>query len=275
MKDYAQEYMENNFFSPERERKEVARDLFGYPVLEEDEVFIYQDKYLLISRMKKTQIEMAKAMKLEKRVMQLKELSQIQAKLNAPKSQYNSFGKYSYRNAEDILAAVKPFEEELNVDLTLSDDIVVVGDRIYVKATATLTNDKGEMRQTTAFAREPQTKKGMDDSQVTGASSSYARKYALNGLFAIDDTKDADSMDNRQSVGTNKTTATTKAKDPLNSTFGAISKQYQQQNSVTEQEMYARINEVSKNKIENFFDFNKLDSTAKQGVINWLKRGVK
>jgi len=202
----------------------------------------------------------------------LKELSQIQAKLNAPKSQYNSFGKYSYRNAEDILAAVKPFEEELNVDLTLSDDIVVVGDRIYVKATATLTNDKGETRQTTAFAREPQAKKGMDDSQVTGASSSYARKYALNGLFAIDDTKDADSMDNRQ----HEKVATTKPKDPLNSTFGAISKQYQQQNSVTEQEMYARINEVSnKNKIENFFDFNKLDSTAKQGVINWLKRGVK
>ena len=270
MKDYAQEYMENNFFSPERERKEVARDLFGYPVLEEDEVFVYGDKCLLISRMKKTQIEMAKLMQLEKRVMQLKELSQIQAKLNAPKGQYNNFGKYSYRNAEDILAAVKPFVEELGVDLTISDDIVVVGERIYVKATAMLTNEKGETRQTTAFAREPQTKKGMDDSQVTGASSSYARKYALNGLFAIDDTKDADSMDNRQQ----EKSTTSKPKDPLNSTFGAISKQYQQRNNITEQEMYARINEVSKNNIENFFDFNKLSGEQKQGLINWLKRGV-
>lgn len=202
----------------------------------------------------------------------MKELSQIQAKLNAPKGQYNNFGKYSYRNAEDILAAVKPFVEELGVDLTISDDIVVVGERIYVKATAMLTNEKGETRQTTAFAREPQTKKGMDDSQVTGASSSYARKYALNGLFAIDDTKDADSMDNRPQ----SKPMTSKSKDPLNSTFGAISKQYQQQNNVTEQEMYAQINEVSKkNKIENFFDFNKLNSTAKQGVIDWLKNGVK
>lgn len=200
----------------------------------------------------------------------MKELSKIQAKLNAPKSQYNSFGKYSYRNAEDILAAVKPFEEELNVDLTLSDDIVVVGERIYVKATATLTNEKGEARQTTAFAREPQTKKGMDDSQVTGASSSYARKYALNGLFAIDDTKDADSMDNRQQ----EKSTTSKPKDPLNSTFGAISKQYQQQNNIDEQEMYKRINDVSKNSIKNFFDFNKLSGEQKQALINWLKRGI-
>lgn len=200
----------------------------------------------------------------------MKELSKIQAKLNAPKSQYNNFGKYSYRNAEDILAAVKPFEEELNVDLTLSDDIVVVGERIYVKATATLTNEKGETRQTTAFAREPQTKKGMDDSQVTGASSSYARKYALNGLFAIDDTKDADSMDNRQQ----EKSTTAKSKDPLNSTFGAISKQYQQQNNIDEQEMYKRINDVSKNSIKNFFDFNKLSGEQKQALINWLKRGI-
>src|SRR5699024_6653731 len=164
------------------------------------------------------------------------------------------------------------FEEELNVDLKIRDDIVVVGDRIYVKATATLTNDKGETRQTTAFAREPQAKKQIDEYQNNGASSTYESKYAMNELLTIDDMKDADSMYNLQ----NEKVATTKPKDPLNSTFGAISKQYQQQNSVTEQEMYARINEVSnKNKIENFFDFNKLDSTAKQGVINWLKRGVK
>src|SRR5699024_11512258 len=97
-------------------------------------------------------------------------------------------------------------------------------------------------------------------------------KNDLNVILNIKDKKDRDNMNNHKQ----EKVATTKPKDPLNSTFGAISKQYQQQNSVTEQEMYARINEVSnKNKIENFFDFNKLDSTAKQGVINWLKRGVK
>ena len=194
----------------------------------------------------------------------MKELSQIQAKLNAPKSQYNSFGKYSYRNAEDILAAVKPFEEELNVDLTLSDDIVVVGDRIYVKATATLTNDKGEMRQTTAFAREPQTKKGMDDSQVTGASSSYARKYALNGLFAIDDTKDADSMDNRN---------TTQSSNDFNHQFNEAAQRYQQKHSVTSDAMYKAINGTSVHSITSFADIkNNMNEQQKNKLIEWLNK---
>lgn len=126
----------------------------------------------------------------------MKELNSIQCELNAPKGQYNSFGKYKYRSCEDILAAVKPLLCKYGCTLTLSDDVVPVGNRIYIKATAVLTNEKGEQATTTAFAREEEMKKGMDGSQVTGASSSYARKYALNGLFAIDDTADADKLNN-------------------------------------------------------------------------------
>lgn len=128
--------------------------------------------------------------------MNMKELISIQHTLNAPKGQYNSFGKYKYRSCEDILGAVKPLLNEFGCTLTISDDVTMVGDRIYIKATATLTNGSGEQVITTAFAREEDQKKGMDSSQVTGAASSYARKYALNGLFAIDDTKDADSLNN-------------------------------------------------------------------------------
>lgn len=120
----------------------------------------------------------------------------IQSELKAPKSQYNGFGKYHYRNVEDILEALKPLLKEHKLVLTISDDIVQVGGRIYVKATALL--EDGEKTVTaTAYARESETRKGMDDSQLTGSTSSYARKYALNGLFLIDDTKDADGMDNK------------------------------------------------------------------------------
>lgn len=124
----------------------------------------------------------------------MKELIEIQTKLNAPKGQYNSFGKYKYRSCEDILGAVKPLLHEHKCTLTISDDVVMVGSRIYIKSTATLTNSSNEQVVTNAFAREEEQKKGMDGSQVTGAASSYARKYALNGLFAIDDTKDADHL---------------------------------------------------------------------------------
>jgi len=120
-------------------------------------------------------------------------LRAIQSKLKAPKGQTNNFGHYRYRSAEDILEAVKPLLTENDCSLTISDDIVLVGNRIYVKATAILTNEEQSI-QTTAFAREEDMKKGMDASQVTGAASSYARKYALNGLFCIDDTKDADAL---------------------------------------------------------------------------------
>ena len=122
----------------------------------------------------------------------MKELMSIQKSLKAPKNQYNKFGGYAYRSAEDILEAVKPLLAKEGCTLTISDDIVMVGSRIYVQATATLKNANGETEETTAYAREPETKKGSDESQITGAASSYARKYALNGLFCIDDNKDPD-----------------------------------------------------------------------------------
>jgi len=127
----------------------------------------------------------------------VKNLINIQSKLKAPKGQYNSFGKYRYRSCEDILEAVKPLLAESGCTLTVTDDIVAVQNRIYVKATATIKDAEGNTESVTAFAREPEDKKGMDDSQVTGTASSYARKYALNGLFLIDDTKDADTDENR------------------------------------------------------------------------------
>jgi len=126
-------------------------------------------------------------------------LMHIQTELKAPKNLYNSFGKYYYRNAEGIQEALKPFEEKYGVIVTLSDEIVEVGGRVYVKATATIT-DSEESISVTAYAREALDKKGMDDAQVTGATSSYARKYALNGLFLLDDTKDVDTEE-YQSAG--------------------------------------------------------------------------
>lgn len=123
----------------------------------------------------------------------MKELIAIQSGLKAPKGQYNSFGKYKYRSCEDILEAVKPLLKQENCVLTIQDDIVQVGDRYYVKATVVLMNGDGDRASTTAFAREAEKKTGMDESQITGTASSYARKYALNGLFCIDDTKDADT----------------------------------------------------------------------------------
>ena len=121
-------------------------------------------------------------------------LISIQTELKAPKNLYNSFGKYKYRNAEGICEAVKPYLSKHNVSLTISDDIVEVGGRIYVKATATLSDGSTDGSvSVTAYAREADDKKGMDAAQVTGATSSYARKYALNGLFLLDDTKDVDS----------------------------------------------------------------------------------
>lgn len=128
----------------------------------------------------------------------MKELIAIQSELKAPKSQFNKFGGYKYRKAEDILEAVKPLLNKQKCTLTITDDIVMVGNRIYVKATATIKNEKGECETTTGWAREEETKKGMDGSQITGSSSSYARKYALNGLFAIDDNADSDTTNDGQ-----------------------------------------------------------------------------
>ena len=123
------------------------------------------------------------------------EVKRIQGVLKAPKNQWNSFGKYNYRSCEDILEGFKKIGTLLVLNIT--DDVICVGDRIYVKSTAILT-DGDNVLSSSSMARESLTKKGMDDSQITGTASSYARKYALNGLFCIDDTKDADSMNNNQ-----------------------------------------------------------------------------
>lgn len=125
----------------------------------------------------------------------IKKLSEIQKTLTVPKNQFNKFGGYKYRSCEDILEAIKPLLD--GAVLIITDEIVQIGERFYVKATAEIRSEK-ESVSNSAYAREPLMKKGMDESQITGATSSYARKYALNGLFLIDDTKDADTMDNSQ-----------------------------------------------------------------------------
>jgi len=124
-------------------------------------------------------------------------LNYIQVNLKAPKGQYNDFGKYKYRSLEDITDALKPFLKETNTHLILSDTVELIGERYYVVANATITDGENSV-SVKGYAREAQNKKGMDDSQITGAASSYARKYALNGLFAIDDTKDADATNKHE-----------------------------------------------------------------------------
>jgi len=126
------------------------------------------------------------------------ELARIQQELNAPKGQHNDFGNYNYRSCEDILTAVKPLLNGLVINL--DDQLVQVGERYYIKSTVTL-KSKDSFMQVTGYAREPLNKKGMDESQITGCASSYARKYALNGLFAIDDTKDADTNEHHNESG--------------------------------------------------------------------------
>lgn len=124
-------------------------------------------------------------------------LNKIQTELKAPKTQKNSFGGYNYRSCEDILEAVKPLLEKYEAVILLNDEIELIGERFYVKATARY-KDKDTDISVSAYAREPLSKKGMDEAQITGATSSYARKYALNGLFAIDDTKDADATNTHE-----------------------------------------------------------------------------
>ena len=126
-------------------------------------------------------------------------MADIQGKLKAPKGQENKFGGYKYRSCEDIVESVKPLLIEHDCYLLLGDEMVMLGERFYVKATAAVVGVQGIVETTNGYARECLDRKGMDESQITGAASSYARKYALNGLFAIDDTKDADTMDNRES----------------------------------------------------------------------------
>lgn len=155
----------------------------------------------------------------------MKELINIQFALNVPKNRTNKFGGYNYRSAEDILKAAKPLLKEHGCILNISDEIKEIGGRFYVEATATLINSAGETISAKGCAREEETKKGMDEAQITGAVSSYARKYALNGLFAIDDGVDADSL-NTSKEFTEKGQKGGKAKMPEVSLEEAIAEMY-------------------------------------------------
>lgn len=141
----------------------------------------------------------------------------VQSLLNVPKNQYNSFGKYSYRSAEDIVEAAKPLCNNNGLLLTLSDAVEEIGEKCYIKATARVVDiaEPSSCIEAQAYAREPIDKKGMDDSQITGAASSYARKYALNGLFAIDDNKDADATNDGKSDKPKTTKTAAKAAAPI------------------------------------------------------------
>jgi hypothetical protein len=151
----------------------------------------------------------------------IERLAVIQQELHAPKGQRNTFGNYNYRSCEDILTSVKPLLNGLV--LTINDDIFSVLDRVYVKATVTLTDGEHSLSNT-AYARESVVKKGMDESQITGATSSYARKYALNGLLMIDDNKDADTMDNRPTVNEKGVKLTTKDYPEASKSLGEAAK---------------------------------------------------
>lgn len=170
----------------------------------------------------------------EKKMSLKEKLIRIQQELKAPKGQFNSFGKYKYRSCEDILEAVKPLLDKYQVALTLSDEITEVGSRIYVRATANLFDGESDEHYTNvAWAREDDVKKGMDGSQITGTASSYARKYCLNGLFLIDDTKDADTDEyQKQNNGSGDKISPTKVKalkarlEKMNVDEEALCKQY-------------------------------------------------
>jgi len=200
-------------------------------------------------------------------------LAKIQSLVKAPKGQLNKFGNYKYRSCEDIVEAVKLVINPLGFYLTLQDEIVLIGSRVYVKATATLSN--GEQTYTaTAYAREEETKKGMDSAQVTGAASSYARKYALNGLFAIDDTKDADATNTHD-----KTIPTKEEKDMLERlVFSSNLEEYEVNNallairSCNNYETYQLI----KHRLENRqLSINEIPNPTQKDITKHLKKAVK
>lgn len=184
-------------------------------------------------------------------------LANVQLALKAPKSQYNDFGKYNYRNCEDIIEAAKPLLKENGLMLYMNDEIVLIGDRFYVKATATVIDVADERTHScTAYAREEEHKKGMDGSQVTGASSSYARKYALNGLFAIDDNKDSDTT-NRGDTDKGKTVKMESLDDAKNYVL-----EFGKYKGKTLSEVW----KVDRGYIEYLYDGEKTDPIVKMGI---------
>lgn len=197
-------------------------------------------------------------------------LNYIQSNLKAPKGQFNSFGKYHYRSCEDILEGVKPHLKETNTCLVISDEIVTIGDHNYIKATATLYGADGGAIANSAFAKEPLDKKGMDPSQITGATSSYARKYALNGLFCIDDTKDADT----DAYTANTTQTKSKAKAPETNSIREKRIKEEYLKSITQQMGIKQINPklISEhiNKTFNKKTSNELTEDELKALYEWI-----
>ena len=199
-------------------------------------------------------------------------LNYIQSNLKAPKGQFNSFGKYHYRSCEDILEGVKPHLQETKTCLVISDEIVTIGEHNYIKATATLYGADGGAVANSAFAKEPLEKKGMDPSQITGATSSYARKYALNGLFCIDDTKDADT----DAYTANTTQTKTKAKAKASETNTIREKRVKEEylKSITQQMGLKQINPklISEyiNKTFNKKTSNELTEEELKTLYEWI-----
>ena len=181
-------------------------------------------------------------------------LSAIQSALKAPKGQTNKFGGYKYRSCEDILEAVKPHLNQHGLILTVTDEMVDVSGRVYVKATAVVHNGDGQAVQTSGFAREEETKKGMDAAQITGSASSYARKYALNGLFCIDDTKDSDATNNHGRTAPGRVNAPAVSKEKLASAKKQIAKG---KGGLTDEEM---------EQLENYIRSSKNSLAAYQAV---------
>lgn len=197
-------------------------------------------------------------------------LNYIQSNLKAPKGQFNSFGKYHYRSCEDILEGVKPHLQETKTCLVISDEIVTIGEHNYIKATATLYSADGGAVANSAFAKEPLEKKGMDPSQITGATSSYARKYALNGLFCIDDTKDADT--DAYTANTTQTKAKEKAPETNTIREKRVKKEYLK--SITQQMGIKQINPklISEhiNKTFNKKTSNELTEDELKSLYDWV-----
>ena len=191
-------------------------------------------------------------------------LLNVQRDLKAPKGQFNNFGKYKYRSAEDILEAVKPLNAREGILLTISDEPMFIGDWHYIKATASITDGK-DTHIVTAFARESQAKKGMDDSQITGTASSYARKYALNGLYLIDDTKDADTDEYR-----NQGNKAPTSKSATQAEIGNIKKEVIAfSNLMKEQGKDVKPEQVEQTL--NITDYTKLNSEDVKEAVNKLK----
>ena len=199
-------------------------------------------------------------------------LHTIQQKLKAPKGQYNTFGKYHYRNAEDILEAVKPLLAETKSTLILDDEIICVGAMVFVQATATLTDEDGKSWVASSSARHSEELKGMQDSQVSGATSSYARKYALNGLFLIDDTKDADATNDGTKVA--KESAKKVAVTPSNGgVMGTVKKEWLNPKTPAWDHTLQRMREgMELEDVKKFFLISKVNE---QSLLNEVKNETK